>query len=436
MAAGLARSVRCETASKFITVDFSSSEDDETVTGLCSVYKAIFDYQDPSTTEFRYRGHALWTPRIVQAPAMDKYIYEQTNSAARQVQPFQQADRPLKLVIESPGALDSMYFAEDVISRPLEADEVEINIKATAMNFKDVMIAMGQLGSPYLGIECSGVISRVGSAVRDLEIGDRVVAMSEGAYSSYTSCRSTSVHRIPPGMNFEEASTIPVIYCTAFYSLFDLARLEKGERVLIHAAAGGVGQAAVALCQYLGAEIFVTVGSQSKKKHLMETFGLREDHILYSRDTEFATEIMRLTGNAGIDVVLNSLAGDFLQETWKCLSSFGRFIEIGKKDIVNNSYLEMGKFAQNVTFASVDLTLVAAERPALMKRILTDVFALIEKGVIRPITPITRFPINDVEAAFRMLQGGKAMGKIVVTANEEDKVKVCRSSRNSTTVLT
>ena len=148
---------------------------------------------------------------------------------------------------------------------------------------------------------------------------------------------------MPEGMTFAQAATIPVVFCMAFYALFDLARLQKDETVLIHAAAGGVGQAAVALCQAVGVDIFATVGSQTKKQHLIDNFGIQADHILYRRDTTFAADIKRLTNNQGVDVVLNSLAGEFLRETWGCLSKFGCFIEIGKRDIVSNSHLEMGQ---------------------------------------------------------------------------------------------
>jgi NADP-dependent 3-hydroxy acid dehydrogenase YdfG len=233
----------------------------------------------------------------------------------------------------------------------------------------------------------------------------------------------TSVQKISDDMNFEKASTIPVIFCTAYYSLFDLAHLREGEKVLIHAAAGGVGQAAIQLAKMCGAEIFATVGSVAKKTHIMSEYGIPEDHIFFSRDVSFAKAIKLATNGEGVDVVLNSLAGNALRETWDCLAHFGRFIEIGKRDIVRNSRLEMAKFEHNAMFASVDLTVVAAERPKIMKRLLMDVFSLMDQKVIRPISPVTVFPIADVEAAFRALQGGKVMGKVVIVPGETDQVR-------------
>lgn len=148
----------------------------------------------------------------------------------------------------------------------------------------------------------------------------------------------------------------------------------------------------------------------------------------HSRDVSFGDAIRRATDNQGVDVVLNSLAGNALRETWDCLAHFGRFIEIGKRDITGNTRLEMAQFEHNAMFASVDLTVVALERPKLMKRLLEDVFRLLSKQSTRPISPITVFPISEVEQAFRTLQGGKTMGKIVVTAGPQDQVKVWAQS--------
>jgi NADPH:quinone reductase-like Zn-dependent oxidoreductase len=161
-----------------------------------------------------------------------------------------------------------------------------------------------------------------------------------------------------------------------------------------------------------------------KKQFLMTQYGLPEDHILYSRDTSFGRGIRRATNNEGVDVVLNSLAGDLLRETWECLAPFGRFVEIGKADITKNTRLDMLPFEYNVSFASVDLTKVAAHRPKLMKRLLDNVTDLMAKESVRPILPLTTYRISELETAFRTLQTGKAMGKIVVVPHQDDYVKV------------
>jgi NADPH:quinone reductase-like Zn-dependent oxidoreductase len=306
----------------------------------------------------------------------------------------------------------------------LADDDIEIEVKATGLNFKDIVVAMGQLAQPYIGIECSGIVSSVGKNVQHLEVGQRVMALPLGAYSTYARCKATSAVPIPENMSFKVGATVPVVFCTAYYALFDLGHLQEGERILIHAGAGGVGQAAIMLAQMIGAEIFVTVGSVEKKQFLMTQYGIPEDHILYSRDTSFGRGIRRATNNEGVDVVLNSLAGDLLRETWECLAPFGRFVEIGKADITKNTRLDMLPFEYNVSFASVDLTKVAAHRPKLMKRLLDYVTELMAKESVRPILPLTTYPISELETAFRTLQTGKAMGKIVVVPHPDDYVNV------------
>ena len=431
MTIGMARSIRSETLLKFTTLDLGVSpqlSELDTAYKIFDVFKHTFSSDAPAVgidLEYQERNGQLFVPRVVNDVEMNKFVHKETQrSAAPDLQPFSQKGRPLKIAIERAGALDTLYFTDDLaVGTALPDYEVEIEVMATSMNFKDIMISMGQLSSNYIGVECSGVISAIGSKVTDLHVGDRVCAMSEGAYSTYTRCLETSVQKIGDNMSFIDAATIPVIYCTAYYSLFDLGRLTKDETVLIHAAAGGVGQAAIILCQMTGAKVYATVGSAAKKEFLMLQYGLPEDHIFYSRNTSFAKGIRRATNGQGVDLVLNSLAGDALRETWDSLAHFGRFIEIGKRDIVGNSRLEMSRFEHNAMFASVDLTVVAAERPKIMKRLLSDVFSLMSKGLAKPISPITIFPISDIENAFRTLQSGKIMGKIVIVPCPNNQVK-------------
>ncbi|KAL3425313.1 polyketide synthase [Phlyctema vagabunda] len=431
MVIGMARSIRSETLLKFATLDLDTAPQLsilETAKVIVDLIKTTFHPESPTLgldMEYQERGGSLYVPRIVDDEDMNTFVHQETQpNAAPALQPFLQEGRSLKMAISSPGALDTLYFMDDpMVGSAMPDFEVEIEIKATSMNFKDVMVSMGQLNQPYIGIECAGIISAVGAKVTGLTIGDRVCAMSEGTYATHTRCLGTSVQKVPSNMSFVQSSTIPVVYCTAYYSLFDLGRLTEGESVLIHAAAGGVGQAAILLAQMIGAEIFATVGSSTKKEFLMKEYSLPESHIFYSRDTSFSKSIKTATNGRGVDVVINSLAGDQLRETWDSLAHFGRFIEIGKRDIVGNTRLEMARFEHNAMFASVDLTVLAAERPKTMKRLLSDVFELLSKNSIRPVSPITTFPISDVESAFRTLQSGKSMGKIVVVSQPDELVK-------------
>jgi len=431
MILGLARTVRSETGLKFATLDLDKINPLSPASAAKTIIEAarlVFGKGSPSLPdmEFQERGGVISVCRIVDNHAINSFVEQHTNPSTDPfTQPFNQPGRPLKISVGTKGALDTLHFVDDAIAAtPLRSDEVSIEVKVTSMNFKDIMVSMGEVPSPYLGVECSGVINAVGRDVTHLKVGDRVCASSEGAYSTYARAKGTSVAKVPDDMSLEVAATIPVVFCTAYYGLFDIGRIQRGESVLIHAASGGVGQAAVMLCQMVGAEIYTTVGSPAKKSFLMETYGIPEDHIFFSRDTSFEKGIKHVTNGRGVDVVLNSLAGDALRATWECLATFGRFIEIGKRDILANSGLGMAVFERNVTFASVDLTIVSAERPLVMKRLLDDIFRLLSYGMIRPIGPITTFPISNIEVAFRTLQAGKAHGKILVTAGPDDTVKV------------
>ncbi|KAI5274255.1 polyketide synthase [Aureobasidium subglaciale] len=425
MVVGFTRAIRSETSADIITVGMQEATDKIVIEHVFNVLTktgpdSTSNFKDEK--EFIMKGEDLLVPKVVDDEELNVRLHQESQDSVVYQQPFAQSERRLKMVIATLGSLDSFYFVDDE-PKSLGENEVEIEVKATGMNFKDVVVSMGQLNQPYIGVECAGIIAAVGKNVTDVKIGQSVMAMTEGAYSTYARCLSTSVAPLPEKMDFTAASTIPVVFCTAYYGLFDLGRLTEGESVLIHAAAGGVGQAAIMLAQTCGAEIFATVGSLDKKQHIMKEYGIPEDHIFYSRDTSFGPAIRQVTGGQGVDVVLNSLGGDFLRESWDCLAPFGRFIEIGKADITKNSRLEMAQFEYNVSFASIDLTKVAAFRPKLMKRLLNDVEKLMSSGSIKPVGPITSYGINDVEAAFRSLQSGKSMGKLVITPQPGDLVQ-------------
>ncbi|KAK7731778.1 Type I Iterative PKS [Cytospora paraplurivora] len=428
MSAGLLRTIRSERAAAVATLDLdpdSRLRDFEKVGLILQAFCRAFDEKDSTDMEFAEQNGTLVIPRIVNDGDMDLTIHREVHhdTCTPYLQDFI-SSRRLKMTFGTTGALDSLYFYDDISAQSgLGDDEIEIEVKATGMNFKDVVIAMGQLSSPYIGIECAGIVSRTGANVKSLAVGDRVCAMSHGAYSTYSRCPATSAAVIPATMSFEAAATVPVVYCTAFYGLIELGRLSEGESVLIHAAAGGVGQAAIQIAKTIGAEIYATVGSLEKKSFIMDTYGIPEDHIFSSRDTYFGPAIREATGGSGVDVVLNSLAGDLLRESWDSVANFGRFIEIGKRDITSNTRLEMAKFNSNATFSSVDLTLLANEKPKKMGEIFSQVMALFTADTIKTITPTTVFGISDVEKAFRLLQSGKTTGKLVVVPRPGEQVK-------------
>lgn len=306
----------------------------------------------------------------------------------------------------------------------LADDEIGIDIKASRPNFKDVILALGQLAGNHLGQVCSGVVTRVSKAVSNIRHGDRVCSVTESSIASFGRCKAACSTPIPDNISYLEGASFPIAYCTALYCLSYIARLQPGETILIHAAAGGVGQAAIMLAQAIKAKILATVGSLEKKTLLMEMYNIPEECIFYSRDTSFTHGVMDATAGEGVDVALNSLAREHFRATWECMATFGRFFEIGKRDITSSQNLEMSRFERNVSFTAVDLTNLVSHRQNVLQQLLVEGMNMIKRGIIRPVSPIHKFGVSEVETAIRSLQSGKLMGKLVIVPEKDEMVMV------------
>lgn len=276
--------------------------------------QTLEDYE----AEYIESNKTLEIGRVVEACGLNDHVFNKSKAYHHEMQGFG-AGPPLALYVSSPGSLDSLRFLEATSSSELETGEVEIKIEATGVNFLDCLTALGQIDRKVLGGECAGIVSRVGPEC-SFHPGDRVVSLASGTYQTFTRAPSQCVAMLPEGLPFSEASALPIIFCTVWIALCETARLRKGESILIHAGAGGTGQAAVQVAKYLGAEVYVTVGSDQKKDLVKDLYDIPNDRIFYSRDTTFAQGVMRTTGGRGIDVVLNSLSGEGLRASWECLA--------------------------------------------------------------------------------------------------------------------
>lgn len=427
---GLSRTIRAENPGICLTtldLDPMAPLTEETARDVFRLTAVILNTQYAMTQECEYtlRNAMFYINRLVPHKDMNDLLADQSKSAKTELLPFVQPKRPLKLEVGVPGLLDSLRFVDDLdVANPIGDNEVEIKVQASGLNFVDIMIAMGQVQDTMLGAECSGIISRVGKNVNKLKPGDRAMTWRLGCHQTYVRNPAIMFQLVPEDMTFEVAASIPTIYCTVYYSLFDVGRLKKGESILIHAASGGIGQAAIIIAKYLEAEIFATVGTEEKKQLIMATYGIPDDHIFYSRDLSFAKGIMRMTDGKGVDVILNSLAGEALRQSWHCLAFCGRFVELGKRDIVGNTGLDMEPFMRNVTFSSVNLVAIYRSNIQLAARIFEDVIRLVHQGVAKAIQPITLFDYSQTESAFRLMQTGKHLGKIVMRPHDEDLVPV------------
>jgi NADPH:quinone reductase-like Zn-dependent oxidoreductase/NAD(P)-dependent dehydrogenase (short-subunit alcohol dehydrogenase family) len=298
-------------------------------------------------------------------------------------------------------------------------------------SFRDVMVAMGQIPDKLLGFEASGIITRVGKGVKQFQVGDAVCSLGHGAHRAFFRNKAMFCQHIPDGTSFEEAATLPLVHCTAYHALVRIARVEAGQSILIHAAAGGVGQAAIQLAKHFGMEIFATVGSQEKKALIKDAYGIQEDHIFNSRDLSFQKGIMRMTKGRGVDCVLNSLSGEALRQSWYCVAPFGTFVEIGLKDILGNTGLDMRPFLQDATFVFLNLEHVTRRNPKVMAQIIQGAFDFLRQGVTKPVSPLTVYPVSEIENAFRIMQTGKHIGKIAISFGSSDVVPVLRRTSST-----
>ncbi|XXY48825.1 SDR family NAD(P)-dependent oxidoreductase [Sorangium sp. So ce269] len=355
------------------------------------------------------RGAARLVARLVR--------HEQADRAAQAAR-GPAGDRPFRLELATPGILDALALRE-MERRGPAAGEVEIEVRAASLNFIDVMKAMGiypgqEPGALLLGGECAGVITAVGEGVAGWRAGDEVVAVAPGSFASFAITSADLVARKPAALSFEEAASVPLVFMTALYALEHLGRLEPGERVLIHAAAGGTGLAAVQIAARIGAEIFATAGSPEKRA-FVASLGVR--HVMDSRTLAFAEEVLSRTGGRGVDVVLNSLAGEAIARGLAALAPYGRFLEIGKRDIHGNTPLGLAPFKKSLAYFAVDLAGMLIERPRQFAALFHEVMRRFHDGALRPL-PVRVFPARDVAGAFHAMAQAQHTGKIVVAMRD------------------
>jgi phthiocerol/phenolphthiocerol synthesis type-I polyketide synthase C len=329
----------------------------------------------------------------------------------------------LTLASSQAGGLASLSW-KNRPTRPLEPGEVEIEVHAAGLNFRDVMWAMGLLpeealidgfAGPTFGLECAGIVRSVESGVQGLAAGDRVMAFAPAALSTRVVTPADAVVPIPPEVSFTAAATLPVAFVTAIYALGHLAQLAPGEHVLIHAAAGGVGLAAIQYAKHRGAIVIATAGSQAKRAFLRLAGA---DHVLESRDLGFADGVREITRGQGVDVVLNSLSGEAMERSLEVLKPFGRFLELGKRDFYFNRRLHLRPLRQNVSYFAIDVDQLPLRRPALARSLLAEISTLLAEGAVRPLAH-RLFRFSETDDALRLMQASGHIGKLVLVPDEK-----------------
>lgn len=329
-------------------------------------------------------------------------------------------DQNFTLAIGTIGILDSLAYRPTPRIAP-GPGQVEIEVYAGSLNFRDLFIALGQYpaSAAEMGSDCSGRIARIGEGVKEFEVGDEVIALSDkSSFSKFSTTLVTDVVRKPAYLSFEEAASLPTVFMTTYHSLHNLARLSEGERVLIHSAAGGVGLTAIQYSQWVGAEIFATVGTAEKREYI-GSLGVR--HILNSRSLEFADEIMKLTNGEGVDVVLNSLMGEAVPLGLSILRPLGRFVELGRRDFAQNSQIGLAPFDKSLTFFSLGLGTLSKLRPRFCKSMLTEIIDHFDNGVFKPLR-MRVYSASDIRSAFQYMAQGNHIGKLAITFKDQEVV--------------
>ncbi len=435
LAQGFLRVLRAEHAGKRAILFDQDPQKDRwtpaTVQSLTSLFKKCFDYSSHGTItdfEFAERDGIFNIPRFYKDAARNQVVFPNPTKPARpQRLPFRQSGRELRLTMGFPGRLDSVAFKTQAsVPYELPEDHIEVEPSAFGVNARDVRIATGQLVNENFGFECAGTVKRSGhlAAAQGFKEGDRVTTLVPGQCGTSIAVPWTNAVHIPNELSFEIAAALPIAYTTAYVALVDTARLQTGDKILIHTAAGAVGQAAIALARVLGAQVFATAGTCEKRRFLSETFGIPNGHIFSSRDTSFARELSVATGGKGVDVVLNTLSGELLAKSLDCVAQFGRFVDLAKLDSESSNHLDMTAFARQVSFFSLDLHQMQIHRGEVVSRAMKKMMSLQSLDHIAAAEPIAMYEPSDIEKALRLVQSGKHTGKVVITTNDTDEVQV------------
>jgi acyl transferase domain-containing protein/NADPH:quinone reductase-like Zn-dependent oxidoreductase/acyl carrier protein len=326
------------------------------------------------------------------------------------------ADQRSVLRFEQPGRLDSFVWQIDDRREP-DDNEIEIEVAAVGLNFRDILVGLGILDDDLLGagltaaslgFECSGTVTRVGANVTRLKVGDEVMGFARDVFASHIVTPDWHFFPVPAGTNLEAAASIPVAFATAWYSLIDRAHLKAGEDVLIHGAAGGVGLAAIQIAKRAGARVLATASNETRRR-IGKSAGA--DLLFDSRQERFADPIANSVG--GVDVVLNSLAGPAMLASFKLVRPFGRFVELGKRDYLDNTQLGLRPFVRNIQYSGVDLDeLLAHDRRGVETLMATISEAFVKRELSA--LPYQVYESHEIGKAFRSMQASEHMGKIVV----------------------
>ncbi|KAJ5748316.1 ketoacyl-synt-domain-containing protein [Penicillium nucicola] len=378
---GLSRALRREIVGNIVTIELDALNEStsQAVMDILHRTRQVVSHESLRDDEYVVLSGQVYVGRV------------NWRSLRGQMQEKPGSDTTRCLSVRRYGLLDSLFWEASLSDEtPLEPTELELDVHCVGLNFRDLMIALGVMGeSNQSGIEASAIVRRVGAKVTRFKTGNKVVVCSKGLFRTRARVDENDCIEIPPGLSFEDAATIPAVYATSFYSLVTIGQLQPHQ-------------------------IYATAGLPEKRSYLHAEYGIPMENIFSSRDDSFHQGVMSRTGGAGVDLVLNSLAGSLLHASWQCVAKFGKMVELGKRDFLAHGTLSMDLFGGNRSFFGVDMLSVIAEQPELSQRLMTQFVDWYKGNKIRPIRPIKVFEASEVIEAFKYMQSGRHMGKIVI----------------------
>ncbi|EHK18438.1 putative polyketide synthase [Trichoderma virens Gv29-8] len=387
--------------------------------------------------EFIQKDGIVYISRFVPDVELNALFRHRMTPDSMKLVPLREVG-PAKLSIGQVGMTDTIHFqqiSERKTTPP--AGFVDVDLRAIGLNAKDVYALNGraETRSATTALDFGGVISAVGPGIEHLKVGDRVAGFIPNHFGTTERVTVQAVHKMLPEEEFTVLPTLLTVYCTALVALRDRAHLRAGESILIHSGAGAFGLAAITMAKYMGATVFATVGSHSKREYLIKEMGVPTENIFNSRSASFMEDILAATGGRGVNVIVNSLVGDLMHASWSCIAPFGRFVEIGKRELIDAGKLDMRVFLKNATFTAFDLSEFFYAEDSYYQDIVygytAEVIEMYRAGIIKA-SPIATFDVAEIGQAYRYFGNKDRVGKVVVSMeNSRSLIQVVPASYQS-----
>ncbi|KAL9109918.1 MAG: hypothetical protein Q9227_005441 [Pyrenula ochraceoflavens] len=419
--AGLLRTIGTENpAGRFLSIDIDSenfnTQNDDLI--RCITEQELKLQQktkdESEDCEFTWQDGAMWVSRLVPDTSLQHYAEAKT--PATEMLPLD-SQGPVRAAFETPGILSSLYFRPYTeLWQPLPHDSIEVKVAAVGLNWKDLGLSSGHFDGNNLSSEYSGIVTKKGSSVTHLSVGDRVYGMGKGHFGSYTRVPAAFAQKLRPSDDLMEAATMPLVYMTAVYAFEYVTQVRTGQRVLIQSATGGLGLAAIQIAQSKGAEVFATAGTPDKLRFLVETMNIAASHVFSSRNVSALSQtVATTTAGRGFDVILSTGRSDMLSASLKALAPLGHLIDVGRMDVLDAKTIGLELFQKSSNFSSFDLYLVLDNDPVLGGNLMQAVNDRYQKGNITPIRPFTSTDVSQLDKTLLNFSKGTHIGKLIVS---------------------